>query len=145
MANKTPQSLANYTRYDPIFHFFVLPVFLITFIATIVMAVRHPNLHSAWLALAALALLILTFKVRLNPIRVQDRVIRLEERLRLAMLLPEPLKSRIGELSESQLIALRFASDGEVAALVQETLSKQLTGPEIKKSVKEWRADEFRV
>jgi hypothetical protein len=145
MANKTPQSLANYTRYDPIFHFFVLPVSLITFIATIVMAVRHPNLHSVWVVLVALALVILTLKVRMNPIKVQDRVIRLEERQRLAMLLPEPLKSRIGDLSESQLIALRFASDGEIPALVQETLTKQLAGPEIKKSIKEWRADELRV
>lgn len=145
MANKTPQSLANYTRYDPIFHFFVLPVFLITFIATIVMAVRHPNLHSVWIVLLALALLILSFKVRMNPIKVQDRVVRLEERLRLATLLPEPLKSRIGELSESQLIALRFASDGEIPGLVHETLTKQLAGPEIKKLIKLWRADELRV
>jgi len=145
MVNKTPQSLSNYVRYDPIFHFFVLPVFVITFIGTVVIAVRHPSLHSVWIVVLALALVILTFKVRLNPLKVQDRVIRLEERLRLAMLLQEPLKSRIGELSESQLIALRFASDREIPVLVEQTLTKQLACPEIKKLVKEWRADEFRV
>jgi hypothetical protein len=85
------------------------------------------------------------FLIRTNPLRAQDRLIRLEERLRLEELLNEPLKSRIGELSESQLVALRFASDAEVAALAEKALREKMKGADIKKAVVTWRADLFRV
>ncbi len=104
----------------------------------------HP-LHGILLTLFAIAVLIALFKIRLYALRVQDRVIRLEERLRLASLLPEGLRSRIPELSERQLIALRFASDGELAGLAQKTLNEKLSPGDIKKSIKNWRADNWRV
>jgi len=144
----TLQSYSHHTRWDPLFHFFVLPVFVLAALAAIVMHLfvhrGHP-LHGVLVTLFAIAVLIALFKIRLYAIKVQDRVIRLEERLRLATLLPEGLRSRIPELSERQLIALRFASDGEVAGLAQKALNEKLSPDEIKRSIKNWRADNWRV
>jgi hypothetical protein len=108
-------------------------------------AVRHPSVHSAWMVVVTVALLVLAVKMRLYALKVQERVIRLEERLRLSTLLAEPLRSRIGELTESQLIALRFASDAEIPALVSGTLTNNWSRAEIKKQITNWRADWFRV
>ena len=144
MSVKT-QSLSNHARLDPPFHLFLLPVFAITLIWAIVHAVRHFGAASVWLVVFAFAVLLLAFKARLYALRVQDRVIRLEERLRLATLLPDPLRTRIPELSESQLIALRFASEAEIPALVERTLAGNLSNGEIKKSIQSWRPDYWRV
>ena len=144
----TPQSYAHHTRWDPPFHFFILPVFVIAFVAAIVhyvMHFHHHPIHGFFLILLALAALVAIFKIRLNALKVQDRVIRLEERLRLATVLPEPLRSRIPELTVSQLIALRFASDGELPGLVQKVLNEKLSRDDIKKAIQNWRADDWRV
>jgi len=103
------------------------------------------NFHAFLLILLAVALLTLVFKTRLYALKVQDRVIRLEERLRLAQLLSEPLKSHIPELTEGQLIALRFSSDAEVPKLVERALNEKLKPNQIKKAVQNWRADNWRV
>lgn len=92
-----------------------------------------------------LVLLPLAFKARSYPLKAQDRVIRLEERLRLAMVLPDRLRGRIGELSESQLIALRFAPDSELETLVDRVLAGNLDSKQIKESIQNWRADYFRI
>ena len=144
MAEKTAQSFANHVRWDPAFHFFGMPVLLITFIASIVYAVRFPSLMSGWAVVFFAAALLLALKSRLYALRVQDRVIRLEERLRLATLRPE-LRGRVGELSEPQLIGLRFACDTEAAALAERALKEKLSQRDIKKSVVGWRADYWRV
>ncbi|MGC2605555.1 MAG: DUF6526 family protein, partial [Silvibacterium sp.] len=107
--------------------------------------VRAPGWLTAWGMVMAVALCTLLFLARTNPLKVQDRVIRLEERLRLTTLLPDPLRARISELSEYQLIALRFASDEEIPALVQKTLTERLKPAEIKKAIVNWRADNCRV
>src|SRR5208282_1478626 len=117
MATASPQNFSNYTRYDPTFHFFIMPVFALTLIASIVHLVRRPGLHSACLVVVMLAALGAIFKIRLYALKVQDRVIRLEERLRLTTLLDPSLRPRIPEFTESQLVALRFASDAELPAL----------------------------
>ena len=143
-----PQSYSHHTRWDPIFHFFVLPVFALAVIVAIVhffLQIHRYPVHGFFLVLLALAALMALFKIRLNALKVQDRVIRLEERLRLAALLPEPLRARIPELTESQLIALRFASDDELAALATKALNEKLSSDQIKKSIRNWRPDNWRV
>ena len=145
MADSKQQSLANHTRFDPMFHFFLVPVFLATLIVTIVHLVRHPGLHAGGMVVVALGLLGTVGMIRGYSLKVQDRVIRLEERLRLATLLGEPTRSRIGELTVSQLVALRFAADGEVAGLATRALNEKLSNKEIKAAIQNWRADYFRV
>jgi hypothetical protein len=145
MADGAPQNFSNHTRYDPLFHFFILPVFAITLIATIVHLVRRPGLHSAWLVVFMIAALFALFSIRLYALKVQDRVIRLEERLRFATLLDPALRPRIAEFTEAQLIALRFASDAELPALAARALNEKLSNPEIKKAVQHWRPDDWRV
>ena len=145
MAKKTPQTLANHARFDPPFHFFLGPVSLITLIWMIVKLVQHPDVNHVALVVLTIAGVVAVFKIRLYALRAQDRIIRLEERLRLAKLLPEALRDRAAELTESQLVALRFASDEEVGALVEQTLANQWKRAEIKKAIRVWRPDYFRI
>ncbi len=145
MADPVPQSYGNHTRWDPAFHFFVLPVVFLTVVVTIVHFVHRQNFFSGWLVIFSIAIVILAIRARQYALKAQDRIIRLEERLRLAGLLAEPLRSRIGELTEGQLVALRFASDEEIPALVENVLAKKLSKAEIKKAIKVWRSDYFRV
>ena len=145
MANPVPQNFSNHTRFDPLFHFFVLPAFAITLILAIVHLFRRPGLHSAWLLVFIIAAVVAVFKIRLYALKVQDRIIRLEERMRLERLLGESLRPRIGEFTESQLIGLRFASDVELPALAARALSEKLSRDEIKKAVQQWRTDYWRV
>jgi hypothetical protein len=152
MAEKKPQTFANHTRFDPLFHFFVLPVFalallaaLFHFFAHLTTGGLHFNIHSVLIIVLAAALAGLAVKTRFFALKVQDRVIRLEERLRLTQLLSEPLRSRLPELTEEQLIALRFASDAEVPKLVERTLNEKLSRADIKKAIKTWRPDYWRV
>jgi Family of unknown function (DUF6526) len=152
MAEKMPQTVRNHTRFDPPFHFFVLPVFVFGLILTIIHFFAHlthstffENFHVFLLIVLAAALPALTFKTRLYTLKVQDCVIRLEERLRLTQLLTEPLRSRIPELTESQLVGLRFASNTEVPRLVERALNEKLSLADIKKSIQKWRPDYRRV
>lgn len=145
MSGNSPQTFSHHTRYDPLFHFFILPVFAFVLLASIVHLVMRPHLHSALMVVVAIALVLVLFKLRLYPLKVQDRVIRLEERLRLATLLDPALRTRIPEFSEAQLIALRFASDAELPALAAKTLNEKLAPADIKKSIQNWRPDHWRV
>ena len=145
MPENSPQNFSNHTRYDPLFHFFVLPVISLVLLAAIVHLFRFPGLHSALLLLAILAASVVVFKLRLYPLKVQDRVIRLEERLRLATLLDPALRPRIPEFTEPQLVALRFASDAELPALAARALNEKLSATEIKKAIQHWRPDHWRV
>jgi len=152
MAETKPQNLANHTRWDPPFHFYVLPIFVLGLILSLVhffAHITHGNIfdkvHALLLILLAVAFLLLAFKERLYALRVQDRVIRLEERLRLTQLLPEPLRSRIPELTVDQLCGLRFASDAEIPKLVERALNEKLKRADIKKAIQNWRPDYWRV
>jgi len=152
MAEKSPQTYANHTRFDPLFHFFLIPVFVLALIMALIHFFAHVghsslrgNFHAALLVVLAFALLMLVFKTRVYALKVQDRVIRLEERLRLMQLLPEPLRARIPEFTEGQLIALRFASDVELPKLAERALNEKLSRKQIKQAVQSWRPDYWRV
>jgi len=152
MAEKKPQTFANHTRIDPPFHFFLLPFFGLALILSLIHFFAHithggifSHIHAFLLILLAVACLLLVFKVRLYSLRVQDRVIRLEERLRLTTLLSEPLRSRIPELTEDQLCGLRFASDAEIPKLAERALKEKLSRQDIKKAIQTWRPDYWRV
>jgi len=145
MAERSPQTLANHVKIDPPFHYFLLPVFVISWIVSVIFLVRHPGLLHLWIVVFNTALVVAVIRFRQYALKVQDRVIRLEERLRLAALLPDSLRPRIAKLSEGQLIALRFAPDEEVPALVERTLSENLAPADIKKAIKNWRPDYWRV
>ena len=143
-----PQNFRNHKRFHPPFHFFLLPVMLTNLIVTIVLLVRswpnHIGLH-VWLVVMALALFMLTGFARANALRVQDRIIRLEEYLRYQRLLPADLLATTQSLTLGQILALRFASDAELPALVQRTLSENLPPTAVKQAVTSWRADNLRV
>jgi hypothetical protein len=139
------QSYVDHGRTDPAFHFLLVPISALTIIVALVNAVRHAGFNSAWLVIVSIAAAIALFKMRLYSLKVQDRLIRLEERLRLQQLLAEPLRSRIPELTVGQLVALRFASDAELPALVTRALNEKLSKDDLKKSVTAWRPDFFRV
>lgn len=145
MAERSPQTLANHVRLDPPYHYFVLPVLAITWIVSIVFAVHHPGFVHIWIVVFNTALIVAVIRSRQYALKVQDRVIRLEERLRLTALLPESQRGQIAKLTEGQFIALRFASDAEVAGLVEQTLSANLRPADIKKAIKNWRPDYGRV
>jgi hypothetical protein len=145
MADSKPQSYTNHARMDPPFHYFLGPLLIIAIILSIISLVRHPGLHSTLWLLLAIGLFLTAGKARSYALKAQDRVIRLEERLRLSMLLPEAARPRIAELTEPQLIALRFASDAELPALAIRALNEGLTNKQIKTSIQSWRADTFRV
>jgi hypothetical protein len=145
MSETKAQSYVNYKRRQIPFHFFVAPVLITNLLLAIVYLVQHPSLAAAWMFILSIALLMVAFLTRINPVKVQDRLIRLEERMRLTALLPEGLRVRIPELTEKQLIALRFASDVEIPQLVAETLNSNLNPKDIKKKIQNWRPDFFRV
>lgn len=145
MSEKVPQTLANHARFDPAYHFFALPVIGLSVIAAAIHFVQRPNWFNAWMVMFVVAVTIVALKTRFYALKTQDRIIRLEERGRLASLLSEPLRSRIGELTEGQLVALRFAADLELPGLMQDTLVKNLSKADVKKSIKTWRPDYFRV
>ena len=145
MAGQTGQTYANHTRWDPVYHFFAAPVAAINVLVAIWNLTQNPSLMAGWFVILSLAFVVAVLKLRVYPLKAQDRLIRLEERLRLMQLLPPALGSRIGDLTEAQLVGLRFACDGEVAALAEKALGGGMSQKEIKQAVASWRADYFRV
>ena len=137
------QSFQNHTKWVPWFHFFVQPVFLVNFIYSFFrLKPASFSFESILGVFVAAALVIGAVCLRLMALTVQDRVIRLEMRLRMERLLPADLKARIGEFTLGQLIALRFASDAELPDLARAVLKDHLTDKKaIKQMVKNWQPD----
>jgi hypothetical protein len=146
MAEARPQSYANHRRFVPAFHFLTFGILGLNLVWRLYQLWRHPGAEPVIELLLAVALILIALYARVFALRAQDRVIRLEERLRLARLLPAELHPRIEELSPSQLIALRFASDEEAAELACAVLGERLRDrDQIKQRIRNWRPDRMRV
>ncbi len=145
MASSVPQNYANHRRWLVPWHFIAFPILAINVIIAAVDLVKSPGSSTTWQLLVAIALVLTLLTARTMAICDQDRIIRLEERLRLGRLMPGR-DGDIAKLSVDQLIGLRFASDAEAPGLVERALSGELSGREdIKKQIKDWRGDTKRV
>jgi hypothetical protein len=145
MADQT-QALDTHLWWVPAWHFFTVPVLVGNVAVVVARFVRDPSLTNGWGFLVALALLIGIFLSRNFPLRTQDRIIRLEERVRFERVLPAELRGRFDELTADQLIGLRFAPDDEVPDLTRRALGGDLkTRADIKRAIKSWRADHMRI
>jgi hypothetical protein len=143
-----PQSFKNHTRFDPPFHFFILPVLLLNLIVSIYATIHRwpsfPHMHIWWIVMSIL-LFVMAGIFRGYALKNQDRLIRLEEQLRLADLLSEDQLGLIDALTVDQYVGLRFASDAEVAALAQRAVTEHLDRKQIKQAITHWRPDNQRI
>jgi len=143
--SKPPQNLKNHGRLDPPYHLILLAVLTANLFIVLCYTWSHVNIYSEWLSVLSIAVFIPAMKLRTYPLKVQDRVIRLEERLRLQSLAPAEWHAQIYRLTEDQLIGLRFAADDEVVDLAKLALEQNLNRKQIKERIKNWRADNWRV
>lgn len=140
------QSYRNHRRYFPLFHYVALPILLANVVVAVMHAVRRPSAWNAWIVVVSLALVSGLVASRASTLYVQNRVIALEMRLRLAATLPPELRTRISELRLRQLIGLRFAGDTELPSLVERCLRGELaTADAVKREIREWRSDYVRA
>jgi len=140
------QSFKSHAKFVPAFHYFVGPVLMINVINSVIRTYHSFNYEHAFGVLLALALLALAFLARIFALKVQDRVIRLEMRLRLREPLPADLQSRILDFRPGQLVALRFASDAELPTLARKVLDENLTEQRsIKSQIQNWQPDHLRA
>lgn len=140
------QNFANHARYYPLFHFVVIPIFGLNFIFQAFRFYQEPGLDRGVWVVVCLGFILLALAARLMALKAQDRVIRLEERLRYKELLSADLASRAANISTSQMIALRFAGDAELSGLVERTLNGEFEKTkDIKMAIKDWRTDHLRV
>ena len=146
MAEQTLQTFKSHTKNVPLFHFVALPILLLNVIWSLVRAATDFSADTAIGIVVAFALLIVAFFVRVFALGAQDRVIRLEERLRMQHLLPDDLKPRINDFTTNQVITLRFASDAELPDLARKVLDENIGERKaIKQLIKTWRADYQRL
>ena len=145
MPDDQTQNYKNHAKFDPPFHFFLAPVALATVIICGMRMFRFFSFDNCWLFIFSLAFLACVFKTRIYALKVQNRVIRLEERIRMERVLPEPLRTRSRELTATQLIGLRFAPDSELPGLVEQSLTNNWTNKQIKQAIQNWRPDTLRV
>ncbi len=140
------QNLQNHAKFVPGFHIGVLGIFIANLIHRAVRLVQDPSLEQGFSFLVAIGLILCAFYGRIFALTVQDRVIRLEMRLRMERVLPADLRGRIGEFSVGQLVALRFASDAELPELARKVLDEKIEDRKaIKQLVRDWQADWLRA
>ena len=141
----TPQSFENHAKLVPLYHLFVYLALTVNLGWSIHRLAQAPSMDAGVALVLAVALVVLAYYARAFPLRVQDRVIRLEERLRLQSLTPLEWHAQIYRLSEDQLIGLRFAGDNEVVELAKQALEHNLNRKQIKERIRNWRADNWRI
>jgi hypothetical protein len=142
----TPQNYANHRRFFSLYHYVALPIFFVHVLVTLIEAIRHPSFWAFWLVIVAIALVAGIVASRTSTLIVQNRVIGLEMRLRLATVLPVALCQRIPELHLKQLIGLRYAGDAELPGLVERCLAGELpTADAVKREVRHWWPDYVRA
>ncbi|OFW09202.1 MAG: hypothetical protein A3H96_05650 [Acidobacteria bacterium RIFCSPLOWO2_02_FULL_67_36] len=141
-----PQTFENHARIVPLFHIVALPILALNFLWSLYRVVTRFGMDSVVALLVAFALIVVALFARVFALTAQDRVIRLEMRLRMRELLPADLQPRIGEFTVAQLVSLRFAADDELPALARRVLEERLTDRKaIKRLVRDWQADNLRV
>lgn len=141
-----PQTYANHRRFFPLFHFFAYPIVALNVLVLFTQLVRHPQPDAVWPLVFAIGVAAGFLSCRASILTVQDRLIGLEMRLRLAAVLPPELSIRIPELRLRHLVGLRFAGDAELPSLVQRCLTGELkTADQVKREIREWRADFVRA
>ena len=145
MSEKHPQTYANHARFVPLFHYVALPLLAINLVLALFGLLDGITVETLNRAGLAVALVLVAFFTRVNALKAQDRIIRLEERLRMERLLPDDLKPRVDDVSTAQLVALRFASDEELPALTRMALDENAAQKTIKQAIRSWRADYQRV
>jgi len=139
------QNLKNHARVDPPYHILIAGIYLLNLVYAGVHLYRQHTISAGWYLVLSLLVIVPILKLRTYPLKVQDRVIRLEERLRLQALAPQEWHAQIYRLSVDQLIALRFASDDEVVELAKQALEHNLDRKQIKERIRSWRADDWRI
>ena len=146
MAEQIPQTFENHTRWLPAYHYVAFPLFALNFFFTLFKAVTDFSWVNLMAFGLAVGLILFFFVARMMAVTVQDRVIRLEETLRMRALLPADLQPRIGEFTVKQFVALRFAGDDELPALARKVLDEKIADQTaIKRMVQHWRADYLRA
>lgn len=146
MSSQTPQDFSNHSRLLTGYHYVLAALVFANAIYAIYTLVTAFSAAFVFATITAIALIMTAFYARGFALKAQDRIIRLEERLRLSRILPDDLKSKVESLTTDQLIALRFASDGELAELTRKVILEEIADQkEIKKLIKNWRPDYQRV
>jgi hypothetical protein len=140
------QSYATHRRVYPLFHLVVQPLLALNVVVELVRLARTPSLERGWALVVAVAIVLASAAARVMALTVQNRVIRMEQQLRLALLLPAAAQPDVDRLSLGQLIALRFASDEEVPGLVRRAAAGELRTPDqLKRAVRHWQPDHLRA
>ena len=145
MSEKKPQNYKNHAKFIPVFHYIALPLLLVNFFGALFRVTQEISFYTLNDVGLAISLIVVAVFTRLFALKAQDRVIRLEEQIRMQTFLPDALKAQVGRLTMGQIVALRFASDEELADLTQEALGQNTSPNALKQAVKTWRPDYNRV
>lgn len=145
---KSAQNFQNHAKYYPLHHFFILPLTLV-FLGWTVIKMDFSNSdaisESIYQFLSAFIILLISYLPRIYALKNQNRIIRLEMRQRFLELTGTTFYEKEKQLSPAQIIALRFAGDDEILALIEKSIDEKTAPKEIKKSIKNWKADHHRV